>query len=96
MIMAVRVIERIVDLVCAPEPGVRAALLRDVQLHLGCLPPVARRAIGPALRVFDQSALLHPAARGRRFTRLDDARADAYLAGSCTGAAAPSRPWYAS
>jgi hypothetical protein len=74
--MVVPVVERIADLTCTPAPEVRPALLRDVGLHLACLPVPARRAIPPALWVFDRAARLR---HGRRFTRLDDARADAYL-----------------
>ncbi len=69
-------------LVCPPELaelGLGTDLLRDVRRHLDCLPPVPRRVIGPTLRLFNQAARLRPAARGRRFTQLDDARADAYL-----------------
>jgi hypothetical protein len=84
--MPVRVTERIADLTCAPEPGVRTALLRDVALHLGCLPVAARRATGPGLWLFDQAARLR---HGRRFTRLDDARADAYLRRVLYGRAGP-------
>jgi hypothetical protein len=73
------VLERLAVLVCPPELdalGLRTALLREVRLQLGCLPAVARRAVGPALWAFEIGAL---ARTGRRFTRLDVARADAYL-----------------
>jgi hypothetical protein len=76
------VLDRIAVLVCPPELaelGLAAALRRDLEAHLRCLPPVTRRAAGPALRLFDQGARLRPAARGRRFLRLDDGRADAHL-----------------
>src|SRR6266536_1190594 len=76
------VLARIAALVCPPElagPGSRTTLLHDVQLHLDCLPPLPRRTVGPTLLLFDQAARLRPGSRGRRFVRLDDARADAYL-----------------
>ena len=77
-----RVVERLAVLVCPPqlvEQKLTSSLMRDFTLHLGCLPPAARRTAGPALRLFDQGARLRPTSRGRRFVRLDDERADAYL-----------------
>jgi hypothetical protein len=47
-----------------------------VRRHLACLPAPARRLVGPGLGLFDQCARF---SGGRRFTRLADARADAYL-----------------
>jgi hypothetical protein len=73
--MAGRTLERIAELVCARTP-VPPGLLADVEAQIACLPTVSRRAVGPALRAFDQAARLR---YGRRFTRLDDARADAWL-----------------
>jgi len=73
------VLERLAVLVCPPELdalGLRTTLLREVALQLGCLSPVARRAVSPALWLFEIGALPRT---GRMFTRLDDARADAYL-----------------
>ena len=84
----VPVLERIAVLVCPPELselGLADALLHEVGLQLGALPLSARRLTGPALWLFDQTARLRPASRGRRFTRLDDARADAYLRGVLYG-----------
>ena len=46
---------------------------------LGSLPPVARKAMAAALVLLDQGARLYPGARGRRFTRLGDPVAAAYV-----------------
>ena len=46
---------------------------------LGVLRPGARRALAAAFLAVDQGARLYPAARGRRFARLEDQVADAYL-----------------
>jgi len=76
------ILERLAVLVCPPELaelGLTPSLIRDFELHVSCLPPVARRLTAPALRFFDQATRLRPASRGHRFVRLDDGRADAYL-----------------
>ena len=75
-------LERLVVLVCPPELtelGLTESVIRDLELHLRCLPPAARRLTGPALRLFDQAARLRPTSRGLRFAQLDGAKADAYL-----------------
>ncbi len=46
---------------------------------LGSLPPVARKALAAALVLLDQGARLYPPSRGRRFARLDDRVAGAYI-----------------
>ena len=46
---------------------------------LGSLPPAARKALAVALAAVEQGARLYPPSRGRRFTRLDDWTADAYV-----------------
>ena len=46
---------------------------------LGSLPPAARKALAVALVLLDQGARLYPPSRGRRFVRLDDRVADAYV-----------------
>jgi len=77
-----RVLERLAVLVCPPdvvENGLTARVVEEFELHLGYLPAPARRLVGPALVLFDQAARLRPAARGHRFVRLTDVRADAYL-----------------
>jgi hypothetical protein len=68
--------------VCPPE--VRTDQRADRVLHefglmLGSLPPAARKALTSALVALDQGARLYPPSRGRRFARLDDRVADAYI-----------------
>jgi hypothetical protein len=68
--------------VCPPEvrTGRRADLvLREFGLMLGALPPAARKALAAALVLLDHGARLYPPSRGRRFTRLDDRVAAAYV-----------------
>ena len=54
-------------------------VLREFGLLLGALPPAARKALAVALALLDQGARLYPPSRGRRFTRLDDRTAAAYV-----------------
>gem|GEM_PF-698748 len=73
---------RFAEVVCPPE--VRAdhrteQVMREFGLMLGALPPVARKALAGALILLDQGARLYPPARGRRFARLDDEVAEAYV-----------------
>jgi hypothetical protein len=76
--MANRVLVRFTEVVCPPgAPAER--VLAEFELLLGALRPAARRALRAAFAAFDQGARLYPAARGRRFARLDDQTADAYL-----------------
>ena len=46
---------------------------------LGSLPPAARKALAAALLLLDQGARLYPPSRGRRFARLGDQVAEAYV-----------------
>jgi hypothetical protein len=46
---------------------------------LAALAPAARKALTAAVVVLDHGARLYPRARGRRFTRLDDRAAEAYI-----------------
>ena len=67
---------------CPPEirAGRRAdQVLREFGLLLGALPPAARKALAVALVLLDQGARLYPPSRGRRFARLDDQAAGAYI-----------------
>jgi len=67
---------------CPPEvrAGRRAdQVLREFGLLLGALPPAARKALAVALVLLDQGARLYPPSRGRRFARLDDRVAGAYI-----------------
>jgi hypothetical protein len=69
-------------MVCPPEvlAGHRAdRVMREFGLMLGALPPAARKALAAALAVLDQGARLYPPARGRRFARLGDRVAGAYV-----------------
>jgi hypothetical protein len=69
-------------MVCPPEvrAGQRAdRVLGEFGLLLSALPPAARKALAVALVLLDQGARLYPASRGRRFARLDDQVAGAYV-----------------
>jgi hypothetical protein len=73
---------RFAEIVC--PPGIRAGdraerVLREFGLMLGSLPPAARKALAVALAGVDQGARLYPPSRGRRFTRLDEGTAAAYV-----------------
>jgi hypothetical protein len=73
---------RFAEIVC--PPGIRAddraeRVLREFGLMLGSLPPAARKALAVALAGVDQGARLYPSSRGRRFTRLDERTAAAYV-----------------
>jgi hypothetical protein len=73
---------RFAEAVCPPavRAGQRTELvLAEFALTLGALRPAARRALAAAFLAFDQGARLYPGSRGRRFARLDDRVADAYL-----------------
>ena len=54
-------------------------VLAEFELMLGALAPVARKGLGIAFVALDQGARLYPRSRGRRFTRLDDQAAEAYV-----------------
>jgi hypothetical protein len=54
-------------------------VLAQFELMLGALAPAARRALTAAIVALDQGARLYPMSRGRRFSRLDDRAAEAYL-----------------
>ena len=77
-----RAARRFAEVVC--PPGIRAGrradrVLREFGLLLGALPPAARKALAVALVLLDQGARLYPPSRGRRFARLDDEMAAAYV-----------------
>lgn len=76
-----RVVVRFVAVVCPPPvTAARTAdVIREFDQFLGAMRPVARRGIRGLLLAVDQGARLYPRARGRRFARLDDRTADAYL-----------------
>ena len=54
-------------------------MLGEFGLMLSSLPPAARKGLATALIVLDQGARLYPPSRGRRFARLDDRVAEAYI-----------------
>jgi hypothetical protein len=54
-------------------------VLAEFELMFGALAPAARKALTAAVVVLDQGARLYPRSRGRRFTRLDDEAAEAYI-----------------
>jgi len=73
---------RFAEVVC--PPGVRAdqradRVLGEFGLMLSSLPPAARKVLAAALVLLDQGARLYPPSRGRRFARLDDRVAAAYV-----------------
>jgi hypothetical protein len=77
-----RAARQFAEVVCPPEvrAGGRAdRVLREFGLMLGALPPAARKAMAAALILLDQGARLYPPSRGRRFARLDNRVADAYV-----------------
>jgi hypothetical protein len=77
-----RVFERFAALACPPQllaGGLMPDLRREFELQLACLPAVVRRLVPATLLVFDQAARLRAGGGFRRFARLDDASADAYL-----------------
>jgi hypothetical protein len=54
-------------------------VLAEFELMLDALAPTARKALTAAVIALDQGARLYPRARGRRFARLDDQAAEAYV-----------------
>jgi len=77
-----RITRRFAEVVC--PPGMRAhhrtdRVLAEFELMLAALAPAARKALTAAFVVLEHGARLYPPARGRRFTRLDDQAAEAYI-----------------
>ena len=54
-------------------------MMAEFEQMLGALAPAARKGLTAALVALDQGARLYPRSRGRRFTRLDDQDAEAYI-----------------
>jgi hypothetical protein len=73
-----RVVVRFVTVVC-PPPARTDDTIREFDQFLGVLRPAARHGLRGLLLAVDQGARLYPKARGRRFARLGDRTADAYL-----------------
>lgn len=77
-----RVVVRLAQVVCPPHvtsEDLTDGLLDEFESLLGALPSGVRRLIPAWLLAFDQGARLYPPAHGRRFARLPDAAADAYI-----------------
>jgi hypothetical protein len=77
-----QVVLRFAEVVCPRGAAPRRQMeqvLDEFELTLGALPPAARAALVAAFLALDRGARLYPPSRGRRFTRLDDLVADAYL-----------------
>ena len=73
---------RFAEVVC--PPGMLAhhrtdRVLAEFEQMLGALAPGARKGLTAALVALDQGARLYPRSRGRRFSRLDDQGAEAYI-----------------
>ena len=73
---------RLAEVVC--PPGMRGhhrtdRVLAEFELMLDALAPAARKALTVVIVALDQGARLYPRSRGRRFTRLDDQVAEAYV-----------------
>jgi hypothetical protein len=74
------VVTRFAEIVCPPDGRHRVpAVLAEFELLIAALPGSARPGLAAAFLAFDQGARLYPPARGRRFTRLADPAAGAYL-----------------
>jgi hypothetical protein len=79
---AQRAARRFAEVVCPPEvraDGRADRVLREFGLMLGALPAAARKVLAATLVLLDQGARLYPSSRGRRFARLDDRLAGAYV-----------------
>jgi len=63
-------------------------VLAEFEQMLGALAPAARKGLTAALIALDQGARLYPRSRGRRFTRLDDEAAEAYIRALLSGGVA--------
>jgi hypothetical protein len=77
-----RTLVRFAEVACPPQVRTEQRterVLAEFALLSCALRPAPRRALGFAFAALDQGARLYPAARGRRFARLDDRVADAYL-----------------
>jgi hypothetical protein len=77
-----RIVARFAGVACPPEVrsgDLTEQLLGEFELLMGVIPGGVRRSIPVAFVLFDQAARLYPRARGRRFARLPDQDADAYL-----------------
>jgi hypothetical protein len=77
-----RIVVRFAEVTCPPEVragDVIGGLLAEFESLLGALPTGARWLVQGGLIAFDQGARLYPRAHVRRFVRLGDDDADAYV-----------------
>jgi hypothetical protein len=77
-----RIVSRFAGVACPPEVrsgGLTEQVLGEFELLMAVIPVGVRRLIPIAFVLFDQAARLYPPGCGRRFARLGDAEADAYL-----------------
>jgi hypothetical protein len=65
-------------------------VLGQFELMLAAVAPEARKALTVTLTVLDQAARLYPRSRGRRFSRLDDPAAEAYIRALLASRGVPS------
>jgi hypothetical protein len=71
---------RFAEIVCPPDGRDRVQdVLAEFELLVGALPAGSRRGLAAAFLALDRGARLYPRSRGRRFSGLGDAAADAYL-----------------
>jgi hypothetical protein len=88
---------RFAEVVC--PPGMQAhhrtdRVLAEFELVLAALNPSARRALIAAIVGLDHGARLYPRSRGRRFSRLDDQAAEAYIRALLTRGGVPAQLIY--
>jgi hypothetical protein len=79
---------RLAEVVCPPGMVTHHRadrVLAEFEHVLGALAPAARKGLAAALVALDQGARLYPRSRGRRFTRLDDQAAEAYIRALLSG-----------
>lgn len=76
-----RVVARFAELACPPQAATERIeqVIGELELLLGVIQPVARRAVLAGFVIVGQRARLYPRSRGRHLTRLDDDAADAYM-----------------
>ena len=77
-----RAARRFAEVVCPPGMTTHhrtERVLDELDLVMGALAPEARKALTVTLVILDEAARLYPRSRGRRFTRLDDQAAEAYV-----------------
>jgi hypothetical protein len=89
-----RITRRFAEVVC--PPGMREhhrtdRVLAEFELVLGALAPTARKGLIAVFVLLDQGARLYPRARGRRFSRLDDQAAEAYIRALLTRRGTPAQ-----